>query len=72
MISLMRWPPEDSQCYAWLPEPGTAAEWTEGGFETIFRTYDETTPGNVNTRSGVSILGGEPFNIRGKRLVGLL
>ena len=28
----MQWPPEDSQCYAWLPEPGTAAEWTKGGF----------------------------------------
>ena len=37
----MQWPPE---CYAWLPEPGTAAEWTEGGFETIFGTYDKNLP----------------------------
>ena len=36
MISLMQWPPEDSQGHAWLPEPGTATEWTEGGFETLF------------------------------------
>ena len=24
-------------------EPGTAAEWTEGGFETNFRTYDKNS-----------------------------
>ena len=59
----------DSQCYAWLPEPGTAAEWTKGGLETIFRTYDKAHPPHVkNPFGGVYIKGGEPFNFRGKRL----
>ena len=69
----MQWPPEDSQCYAWLPEPGTAAEWTEaewteGGFETIFSTYDKILPLTLKPVR-VFLCGGEPLNIRGKKLL---
>ena len=28
----MQWLPEDLYCNVRLPEPGTAAEWIEGGF----------------------------------------
>ena len=60
----MQWPPEDSECYAGLPEPGTAAQWTEGGFETIFRTCDKISP-STKARSEVDILGGSPLILGG-------
>ena len=45
----MPWPPEDSECYAWLPELGTAAAWTEGGFGSSFSHGEISPPSYKNT-----------------------
>ena len=54
----MQWPLNDSQRYAWLPEPGTAAEWTKGGLRPVFGHSQNTatlitkTPGRLSISRG--------------------
>ena len=54
----MQWPPEDSYCYAWLPEPETAAERTEGRTEGDFLRYDKHTPLISNPLGCLYVWGG--------------
>ena len=55
----MQWPAEDSQYYVRLPEPGAAAAWTEGGFESGF-SHREITPLIQKTQS-FHIWGGDVY-----------
>ena len=52
----MKWLPER------LPQPGTAAEWTAGGFLDI---RQKPTPKNKNS-GGVKYWGGGPFLFGGR------
>ena len=64
----MPWPPENLSCYAWLPEPGTAAEWTEGGFGSSVSHGEIKQPPNMKTPLGGLYYGQGTLCIRGKRV----